>query len=323
MSWRGKPAQRKTGNDMALKKYRFAGLNRDVWLPDDIEVIVDIVPASRTTVRSNQPFTDQNRTVYHQTGNFAQGANAWSERNYLHSGAGGRYVGYNFAVDDTRIIQLTPLDEVTWHAGLAWWNQHSWGIEQCVGGGLDLDRAERNACALHAGLCQAKGWTPIDNMYPHYSVYKKWCPQTILDAGRWSDVEKRATTFHAAIVAHLAGKDAGEAADDATKGWPYPDPVPPPFWDALLAEGATHAKAGDTLWYRIDTLYRVRTGTPRLQYAVKGGKEVGPKLEPGTEFRAVAIGVSAMDGRTYVITPMLTRVALDDLEYVGDDEKAA
>src|SRR5690606_21741819 len=34
------------GNDMAgYKKYRFVGLDKDVWLPDDIEVIIDIVPS--------------------------------------------------------------------------------------------------------------------------------------------------------------------------------------------------------------------------------------------------------------------------------------
>jgi hypothetical protein len=105
---------------MALKPHRFVGLDRDVWLPDDIEVIIDIVPDRLIGwVRSGVRATDQSTTTFHDTG--ASGQNAIAQRNYLHNGptdrkkdANGnwvtvkRKVGFNFAVDDKRIIQLTP-----------------------------------------------------------------------------------------------------------------------------------------------------------------------------------------------------------------------
>lgn len=308
---------------MGMKSYQFVGAKGPVWLPDDIDVIIDIVPSSRTNIRSNQKFTGQKYSTYHETANYNAGANATAERNWLHSGAGGAYVGYNFAVDDKRLYQLTPLDEVTWAAGVAWWNQNAWAVEQCVGKGVNIAKARDNATWLHAGLLTAIGVNVEDGLIPHQRVYGKWCPALILNAGAWPDVLKTATRYQAVIRAHVAGKDTGDAADDAVKGWPYPDPVAPPFWGTLMKDGTAYVKDGETIWYRINTLYRVKAGTSRLQYAVKGGKEIGPKLAAGAEFRATAIGVSGMDGRTYVITPMLTRVALDDLEYVEEEQNAA
>lgn len=105
-------------------------------------------------------------------------------------------------------------------------------------------------------------------------------------------------------------------AKEPDTGWPYPKPVVPAFWDALMKDGATHAWADDTLWIRVDTLYRVKAGTKRQQYAVKDDRVVGPDMPAGTEFRAAAVGQSAMDKKAWVITPGLTRVALEDLEIV-------
>src|SRR5690606_20106354 len=38
-------------------------------------------------------------------------------------------------------------------------------------------------------------------------------------------------------------------------GWPYPDPVVPDFWEALMKEGATHVFSADMLWIRTNDLY--------------------------------------------------------------------
>lgn len=201
-----------------MKAYRFVGLDKDVWLPDDIEVIIDIVSSARTNIRSNQRYTAQDRSIYHETGNTNPGANALGERAWLHSGAGGASVGYNFAVDDKRIIQLTPLNEVTWSAGRAEWNKRAWGIEQCVGKGLDLDRARRNAAALHGGLSEAKGWNPDVAVVQHNVVYGKNCPMIIRRENRWSAVQQSIREFAALAALARSGGSIPPVVDP---------PIPP------------------------------------------------------------------------------------------------
>lgn len=295
-----------------MKAYRFVGFNQDVWLPDGIDVIIDIVPSSVRNVRSNQTSTAQTSITAHDTGN--PNSDAWGERNYLHSGAGGRSVGYNFAFDDKRIIQLTPLNEVTWAAGTTNGNRYSWHAEQCLK--ADWTRSLEVGAALHGGLIAAKGWDASKALVQHNVWYGKHCPAQIRNRGVWPQFVN--------MVAAAATKAKGAATGGIVPvpdGWPYPDPVKPAFWDALMADGATHALDGKTVWYRANELYRVKHSTKRQQFAIQDDRVVGPAMEPGTEFRSAAIGQSVSDGETYVITPALTRVRLDALEYV--EEQAA
>lgn len=62
-----------------MKKYRFVGLDKDVWLPDDIAVEIKIIDHPR--FRSYTRDTQQIYTVYHDTGNpntNARGEYAWA-----------------------------------------------------------------------------------------------------------------------------------------------------------------------------------------------------------------------------------------------------
>lgn len=100
-------------------------------------------------------------------------------------------------------------------------------------------------------------------------------------------------------------------------GWPYPKPIVPPFWDELMKDGATHVFSDGTLWVRSNDLYKVKKQTKRLQ-VVGGTESVGPDLKVGDTFRDAAKG-QGHDGKAYVITDGLTRVSLDDLEFVTED----
>lgn len=305
------------GNDMAgYKKYRFVGLDKDVWLPDDIEVIIDIVPSWRTNIRSNQKFTGQTYTTWHDTGN--PNSDARGERNWLHSGAGGSAVGYNFAFDDKRIIQLTPLDEVTWAAGTPDGNRYSWHAEQCLAG--NWDKTLRIGAALHGGLIAAKGWDVNKALVQHNVWYGKHCPAQIRNRGLWPTVVKMVAQAAAAARAAALGQDTGDAVDEVENGWPYPDPTPPAFWSEFQKAGTTHFDDGGTIWYKTNALYRVKTKTKRQQYAVQDERVVGPEMPEGLEFRAAAVGQSKTDNKAWVITPMLTRVRLDDLEFAENPD---
>ena len=175
---------------------------------------------------------------------------------------------------------------------------------------------------MHAGLCQAKGWTPLGNMYPHWSVYGKICPILIIQAGEWPAVEQEATVLFSQIEAFLTGKDIGKAAEEAIDAWPYPEAVPPSFWEELHLSGVTHVRDNGMLWFRANSHYAVKTGTARQQFAIQDDRVVGPELEPGTIFHSFTIGESISDRQPWVITPMMTRVHMDDLIYVPEDDDA-
>lgn len=183
-----------------MKPYRFVGLDKDVWIPDDIYVVKDIVPTSRTNVRSRQAFTGQNKTTWHDTGN--SGSTADSERNWLHANMPKSYsAGYNFACDGVprtidgksyrgKIIQLTPLNEVTWAAGTPEGNRMSYHTEQCFGGPNVWTNSLYVTAALHGGIIAAKGWTTNSALVQHNVWYGKNCPGQIRARGIWGDVVK-------------------------------------------------------------------------------------------------------------------------------------
>lgn len=300
---------------MKLIKRRFVGLNRDVWLPDDIEVIVDIVPDRFIGwVRSgvgNAP----NYSTYHDTG--APGQNAWAQRNYLHNGPSEngqrRLVGFNFAVDDTRIIQLTPLDETTWAAGTADGNRTSWHVEQCFGGNINWDRSWRNACALHGGLIAAMpGWELEPSLVQHNVWYGKDCPGQVRRRGLWPQTVAKAKTFFDAARLAQAGGDVGEDAEKPTQPT-FADPVPIPE----VADSPVYVKLnnGSEL---IRATWRVKAAkaTPRLRYAAKGSAHIGETIPAGTEFPTAYLIVNP-DGSRYFYTPWATRVRWDDVEVLG------
>lgn len=202
---------------MAMKKYKFVGSSVDYWLPDDITVEIAIVPASVTNVRSNQFSLDQTTLTIHETANYNRGANADMHKRWLHSGASGSYVGFNFVVDDKKIIQLTPLNEVTWAAGTPAGNRTSWHVESCVNSDADLGKVRRNTAALAGAVLAAQGWA-VAAMVPHRIWYGKWCPALMLANSEaiWKN------TFTPAV------STARAAAINAAKGTPAPAPTPDP-----------------------------------------------------------------------------------------------
>lgn len=384
---------------MSMTKYRFVGLDRDVWLPSDITVEIAIVPASMTNIRSNQRETGQTSYTQHETYNFAPGAGADMHKRWLHSGAGGAYVGFNFVVDDKKIIQLTPLNEVTWAAGTPDGNRYSYHTELCVNDGIDHTKARRNAAALAGGILAVKGWD-TSRLYQHNRWTGKDCPFLLRRNGLWAQFVNQVATFieqakkgsngvsdpssspasfkvgdtlrvtdvlnvrqgyatshpvvtklqpdsKIKVIADGEGNftksndgytwynisfdgGTGWSAGDwfekvdppkeevPSAGWPYPNPVVPPFWDKLTSEGVTHVFTDGFLWIRTNGLYKVKEGgTPRLRYAA-GEEKVGPDLAAGTEVSIAAVGQGGADKKAYAITEGLTRIRLDDLIYVEE-----
>lgn len=201
---------------MGMKAHKFVGSSVDYWLPDDITVEIAIVPANVTNVRSNQFSLDQTTVTVHETANFNVGANADMHKRWLHGGASGSSVGFNFVVDDKKIIQLTPLNEVTWAAGTPAGNRTSWHIESCVNKDADLNKARRNTAALTGAILAAQGWA-VSAMVQHNVWYGKDCPYLMRRNGLWAQFVNQTTTARAQSVA---------ASQGGSKPAPTPQPEP-------------------------------------------------------------------------------------------------
>lgn len=256
---------------MALKAYRFVGSNVDYWLPDDITVEIAIVPASVTNVRSNQFSLDQTTVTIHETANFNAGANADMHKRWLHNGASGSSVGFNFVVDDRKIIQLTPLNEQTWAAGTLAGNRTSWHIESCVNSDADLNKTRRNTAALGGAILAAQGWG-IGAMVQHNVWYGKNCPMLMRNGNLWPGFVKQADGFRTQAIV-------------ASDGSPEPAPVPAP------------APTGKTITLRFDNLLRTSPGFYNYE---KKEPNVVRELEAGTRGQMIdgpreADGVSWYD----------------------------
>ncbi len=301
-----------------MAKHRFRGLDRDVFLPDDIEVEIDIVPDDKIGwVRSGVHETGQTKTTFHDTG--TPGSTARGQRNYLHGGPQfrddegvlrRRKVGFNFAVDDKRIIQLTPLDEQTWAAGSGNGNKVSWHIEQCFGGDIDWERSLRNAIALHAGLIAAKNWSTDSALVQHHHWTLKNCPGQIRRKELWNSVLRQ--------VGENA-RAAGGGGGQVTFVDPQPIPELEPFSNGDLNTTPAMVKAADgTSFFFVADRVKATHVTPRLQLANSNADRVGPDLKVNEEFDVMWIFESSADQDLYYVSPFNTRIRVADTERVGD-----
>lgn len=304
---------------MGLKAYRFVGFDRDVWLPDDIDVQIKIITNNR--FRSYQEFSGQTRSTWHDTG--SNGSNALNEWTWANNGRQGAGVGgYNFIVDDKRIIQCAPLNEVTWAAGTPEGNRTSWHTEQCFGGSINWDKSFRNTAALHGALCAAKGWNVDTALVKHQYWYGKWCPGQILNKGIWGAAVK-AVTAAANEARAAAGGETGQGGQPSPT-YPAPDPI------AVL--DAISSKDGVAPSYVIDPSsgvtcifvgdrYQAKVDTPRRRYAYLKSEAIGPVIKAGESFDVDWLLHNESGWWAY--TPWGTRVYLDDLVRVSDVKGAA
>jgi len=258
---------------MALHK--FVGLTNPVYLPDDITVEIAIVPASVSNVRSNQKRGAAEVTTYtqHETANFNAGANADMHKRWLHGGAGGSYVGFNFVVDDKKIIQLTPLDEVTWAAGTPAGNRTSDHAELCVNSDIDHRKARRNAAALAAGVLKARG-LPVSALVQHNVWFGKDCPMLLRRNDLWagSFVPQVAEFYN---VAAQAEEPKPVAKREFTVRFDLLARYAPGFWDNDKNR-STVMKSGSG----VDVMLKAGT---------KGTIKSGPKVVDGVEFYDVEV----------------------------------
>lgn len=145
----------------------------------DTVVDKDIIPISEYH-RPKTKMKPEYITI-HNTANNAEGADADMHSIYLKYNED-TYVSWHFTVDDKKIVEHLPIDEVGYHAGddEGKGNATSIGIEICENADGDYAQAEKNAIPLVVELLIETGLTP-DKVVPHQHWTGKNCPQNMLE----------------------------------------------------------------------------------------------------------------------------------------------
>lgn len=292
-----------------MAMHRFVGLANPVYLPDDIVVEIAIVPSTVRNVRSNQKRGAAEVTSFtvHETANYNAGANADMHKRWLHSGAGGSYVGFNLVVDDRKLIQLTPFDEVTWAAGTPGGNRTSDHLEICVNSDIDHAKARRNGAAVAAGVLKARGISINAGLVQHNMWTRKNCPALMRANNNaiWNN------TFVPLVKEFYGGSE------------PTPAPKPEPEYAsaspvaALRDERPFLLTDGGAIFVRADVIVEAVRDTPRLKYA-GGTAKVGPDVLKGQRFATDYLVVNN-DMSLYWLTPWSTRIRYEDTRIIEEE----
>lgn len=141
------------------------------------------IAASRTKQRPGYAMTPRYITI-HSTGN--PKSTAQNEANYVCYNSD-RQASYHYVVDDSRIIQVLPVNEVAWHAGdggSGTGNRKSVAIEICESG--NRKKAVDNAVWLTKELMRD---LKIDKAHikQHHDWSGKDCPRILRDSAYIKD----------------------------------------------------------------------------------------------------------------------------------------
>jgi hypothetical protein len=171
------------------KPVSIPGLARPIFVPTDLVVEVQLVPADHTNNRPGIAMTPQTYTQ-HDTGNPRKGMGASAHSSWLDNfapGAADDQVGVHLFVDDQKVIIKTPFNEVQWHAGDSNGpgNMSSISCELCVNADRDVARAERNAAVFAAAVIRDGLQKDLDALIPHQHWNQKDCPHSLLP--KWNE----------------------------------------------------------------------------------------------------------------------------------------
>lgn len=308
---------------MALAPYRPPGLNRDLYLPSEVDVQTRIV--SHPNVRSYQRYTSQTKTTVHDTGN--DETDVTGEYAWLAGGrTGGSAGGYNDITDSRRIWFTVPFDEVVWHAGTTLGNRTSWGTEWAYGRDKATGRFDASLevnARLHAAKCEAMDWDPDTAAVLHQWWYGKYCSRQILSIGYWDEYQAMLDQFVAECRRARTGVVQPpqpvykppvriKALDDAL-GINL-DPEQPAL---TVAPRSVYDPSSEVRFFWVGDRVRTTAVTPRYRFAFSGSESVGPDIPANTEFDVDWLFIAG-DGNEWYITPHMTRVFAESTVRISD-----
>lgn len=144
----------------------------------ELRIVQDFIPVGNSN-RCGRKLVPTSITI-HNTDNDSVGANAAAHAKYQKgTGARERKVSWHFTVDDKRVYQSLPTNEIGWHSGTAKGNTTSIGIEICMNADLDAPAAYRRAALLTAVLAFQHGLKVPKQILQHHDWSGKNCPRIL------------------------------------------------------------------------------------------------------------------------------------------------
>src|SRR5690606_5958683 len=130
-----------------------------------MNIVQRLIPVGRAN-RPGQKITPTYITI-HETDNTDAGADAERHAKYLaeNDDAAKKPVSWHFTVDDKRIVQHLPTNEMGYHAGSVTGNRQSIGVEICVNRDGDYKKAVQNAVWLVKKLMNGHD-IPVSRVVP-------------------------------------------------------------------------------------------------------------------------------------------------------------
>jgi N-acetylmuramoyl-L-alanine amidase CwlA len=144
----------------------------------ELNIVQDFVPVGSSN-RPGRKLTPTFITI-HNTDNDSKGANAAAHAKYQKGAdARKREVSWHFTVDDKKVFQSLPTNEVGFHAGTAEGNRSSLAIEICMNSDLDAPAAYKRAALLTAVLAFQNKIKVPSQIVQHNHWSGKNCPRIL------------------------------------------------------------------------------------------------------------------------------------------------
>lgn len=150
---------------------------------------------------SNQNTYEENDPrciVVHNTDNFRAGADARTHAEAQHNGELSNMSAHYYVDDGETAYQAAPHSRGCWHVGVnygngnlfgSYGNRNSIGVEMCVQGGYNYEKAFHHTVELVKYLMKETG-IPASRVYRHLDICSKNCPSQINARGDWTRFKK-------------------------------------------------------------------------------------------------------------------------------------
>lgn len=150
---------------------------------------------------SNQNTYEENDPrciVVHNTDNFRAGADARTHAEAQHNGELSNMSAHYYVDDGDTAYQAAPHSRGCWHVGInygngnlfgTYGNRNSIGVEMCVQGGYNYEKAFQHTVELVKYLMKETG-IPASRVYRHLDICSKNCPSQINARGDWTRFKK-------------------------------------------------------------------------------------------------------------------------------------
>ncbi len=280
--------------NIPLKAVQMAGCNAPVMIPETLQFRRELIPTSQTNQRPGIPMIPYAYTQ-HETGNQSAGAGAAMHSRYMHQGApdnagNSQQLGYHLTLDDKVLIQMIPLNEVTWHAGDSGGdgNMRSIACELCVNVDSDREKSRELAAIVSSGVSNAMD---LNTVVQHNHWSGKDCPMLIRQIGYWP-------TYMQIVARYQRG------------GEPTPTYAKPILLDLGEWDGRDRTLPDGTVLHACKRLLTARTKTKRYQVADVNAPSIGADLNRGDEAEIEYVFQAKKGGARWGYTRWGTRLRL-------------